>query len=274
MLTAQLLFGHEDIEVADVVCSHPAGEGKEIEQADRHALVFVRRGCFVRCVEGTPTLLDPTLAYCMNPGEEQRFDHPHAHGDDCTWISLSPELFASLWGGDPTLPRTPIPSPPAIDLEQRLILAGVRAEMDGDEIFERTIVLSASALEQVHPARVASGRVGTIEARRALVEGAREALAADPGHSLTDLARMLSVSPHHLSRIFRAQTGHTIARHRMRLRVRDALERLAGGDRDLARVAAEAGFYDQSHLTRVLLAETHWTPSAMREVLMPAVAPG
>jgi AraC-like DNA-binding protein len=77
----------------------------------------------------------------------------------------------------------------------------------------------------------------------------------------------LSVSPHHLSRVFRSSTGHTISRHRIRLRVRDALERLAGGERDLARLAADAGFVDQSHLTRAVRRETERTPSALRHEL-------
>ena len=78
---------------------------------------------------------------------------------------------------------------------------------------------------------------------------------------------MLAVSPHHLSRIFRAGTGHTISRHRMRLRTRSALERLAAGEQNLARLAAELGFADQSHLVRVTSAELGRTPSALRALL-------
>ncbi|HEX8856251.1 MAG TPA: AraC family transcriptional regulator, partial [Thermoleophilaceae bacterium] len=77
----------------------------------------------------------------------------------------------------------------------------------------------------------------------------------------------LAVSPHHLSRTFRALTGHTVSRHRMRLRARAAMERMAAGDGDLARIAADLGFADQSHLCRVMRAETGRTPSALRRVL-------
>lgn len=74
-------------------------------------------------------------------------------------------------------------------------------------------------------------------------------------------------SPHHLSRIFHSVTGTTISRHRRRLRARRALERLAAGDRDLARLAFELGFADQSHLCRVLRVETGQMPSALRRAL-------
>ena len=132
---------------------------------------------------------------------------------------------------------------------------------------ERAIGLAAAVLERDAPARVASGRPATDRARRAVVEQAREALMADPEQSLPDLGRRLAVSPHHLSRVFRALTGVTVSRHRMRLRVRAVLERLGGGERDLARLAADAGFADQAHLCRVVRAETGTTPSALREAL-------
>jgi transcriptional regulator GlxA family with amidase domain len=99
------------------------------------------------------------------------------------------------------------------------------------------------------------------------VAGARELLAADPDRSLPALARALAVSPHHLSRVFHSAPGHTISRHRMRLRTRSALEHLADGEDDLARLAAQLGFADQRHLARVVRRETGRPPSALRRVL-------
>ena len=95
MLEVHTILNREGLEVADVACDHPAGRGRHLERASVHALVFVRRGCFVRNVDGTGALLDPTFAYYINPGDEQRFDHPYAHGDDCTSVSVgrrSPRL--------------------------------------------------------------------------------------------------------------------------------------------------------------------------------------
>ncbi len=268
MLRAHTVLSHGGVEIADVACSHPVGRGRHTEEASGHALVFVRRGCFVRSVEGVEALLDPTVAYCINPGEEQRYDHPQAHGDDCTSLSLTEGLIASLWGGDPALPSGPLPISPRLDLEHRLLLAGARRGTDSHELHEQAIELSASVLEQVDLSRVASGRPTTACARRSLADGAREALIADPQRSLPDLARTLTISPHHLSRVFRLTNGHTISRHRMRLRVRNTLERLADGERDLARLAADLGVSDQSHLCRVIRSETGSTPSALRSILM------
>jgi AraC-like DNA-binding protein len=55
------------------------------------------------------------------------------------------------------------------------------------------------------------------------LDDARGALGADPYRSLSEPARELAVSPHHLSRVFRAHTGHTISHYRV-------VTRSAGGD--------------------------------------------
>ena len=221
----------------------------------------------MREADGVASTLDVTLAYCITPEQEERYDHPHAGGDDCTVLFLSPELVASLKGGEPSLPRRPLLASPGIDLEHRLLLAAARRGDDPDELVERAIALAAHTLEQDDPRPLAAGRPATAGARCALVAGAREALAADPQRSLPQLARELAVSPHHLSRIFSSATGTTISRHRLRLRVRAAMERLAGGERDLARLAAELGFADQSHLARAVRSEIQRTPSALRRLL-------
>jgi AraC-like DNA-binding protein len=267
MLSAHTFLARDGLEIADVACRHRRGHGRPGEQADGHRVVFVRRGCFLRSADGVQTLLDPTVAYCMNPGEEQRYDHPYDGGDDCTSLTVHPDLLASLWGGEPTLPAGPLPTSPAIDLEHRLLLSAARRDADQHELLERAIVLVARTLEQAEPDRVASSRPVTRLARRAVADGAREILAASVECSLPDLARALAISPHHLSRIFRAETGQTVSHHRMRLRVRSALERLAGGERNLARLAAEVGFADQSHLCRVVREETGRTPSVLRSAL-------
>ena len=84
---------------------------------------------------------------------------------------------------------------------------------------------------------------------------------------MLELANLVAVSPHHLSRVFKAETGETISRYRNRLRVRLTLERLAEGELCLARLAAELGFADQAHLARVVRRELGATPSLLRERL-------
>jgi AraC-like DNA-binding protein len=267
VLTSRTVLSRDGVKLSDVACRHGRGRGRTPEVSDGHALVFVRRGCFVRDASGVQTVLDPTIAYCVNPGQEERFDHPHLGGDDCTALSLEPALAAQIWGGDPILPSEPLAVSPDLDLEHRLLLAAAQRRDDPHELVERVLTLSARTLERASAGRVGAGRPATRRVRRALADGVREALGADSEQSLPDLAAALGVSPHHLSRVFHAETGHTISRHRMRLRVRSALERLAGGEQDLAWLAAELGFADQSHLCRVVRSETGLPPTALRQAL-------
>jgi hypothetical protein len=210
VLSAHTVLDRDGVTVADVACRHEPGRGGAEEHHGRHAVVFVRRGCFVRRAEGVEAVLDPTVAYCANPGQEQRYDHPHARGDDCTAVHLEAGLVAALWGGEPALPPGPLHTSPEIDLEHRMLLSAARRADDPHELVERAVGLTAGALAQVDPRRVEAGRPATAQARRALADGAREALAAAPDRSLPELARALAVSPHHLSRVFRAVTGRTV----------------------------------------------------------------
>ena len=267
VLHPRKLFEADGVSIHDVRCRHTAGRGEAEPHGGSHALVLVRRGCFVRSADGRDHVLDPTLAYGLVPDQVHRYDHPHGGGDDCTAISFGPDLLASVWGGEPGLPAGAIATSPEVDLQHRRMLALARRAHDPHDVFERALTLTADLLGGADEPRVASGRPATVRLHRRIVQEVREALVARPGTSLPELARELAVSPHHLSRVFRAETGETIARHRMRLRVRRTLERLAGGERDLARLARQAGFVDQSYMCRVLRAETGETPSALRALL-------
>ena len=266
MLTVRSVFARDGISLADVACRYNRSRG-EAEPAPVHMLVMVRRGCFVRTVNGVESVLDPTVAYCMNLGEEQRYDHPRDGGDDCTAIGVEPGIAAALRGGELDLPPTPVAVSPALDLAHRALLAAARRGDHGHQLYEQALRLVVAVLGTADPVRMASGRPASQRARRALVAAAREALADSAERSLPELARELAVSSHHLSRVFSSATGHTISRHRMRLRTRAALERLADGETDLARLAADVGFADQSHLCRVVRSETGSGPSVLRRLL-------
>jgi transcriptional regulator GlxA family with amidase domain len=134
----------------------------------------------------------------------------------------------------------------------------------------RLLLLERSSRQLVHELAASQGALIASEERmRAIVDGARVAMSENPDRSQVDLARELSVSPHHLSRVFRSLTGETITAYRARLRVRAALERMRGGELDLARLAADTGFADQSHLCRQVRLQTGQTPSALRDALVP-----
>jgi AraC-like DNA-binding protein len=251
-LAKRALAGGDEFVLEAVECRCTATGWSPPEAATRYAIVFVRRGCFRRRLNGSESFIDPTVLYFERPDDEQQIAHP-AGGDSCTALYLSDALLATIWGGEPGLPDEPLPSDATTDLRHRLLVAGLAKGQAGD-VAEAVVELAADALERSAPARVGSGRPGTAQARRRVAVAAREALVDDPRICVIELAQRVAVSPHHLSRVFKAETGETISRYRNRLRVRLALERLAEGEPCLARLAAELGFADQAHLTRAFTA--------------------
>jgi AraC-like DNA-binding protein len=267
-LRKRRLVAADGLIVSDVRCSSCRSTWSQPEEATHHALVLVRRGCFRLRGAGRELLADAACVYFERPGEAYEVAHPHEGGDTCTQIVVADELLAAVTG-DARLPARPAFTSSELDLEHRLLLAQAERGDDELELAERALELVASILGDDHGHRKRARRAATARTRRRAVDDVREALAVSPAAGLLDLARTVTVSPHHLSRIFRAETGETISRYRNRVRVRVALERLADGEHRLTRLAAELGFADHAHLTRVVRAETGATPSALRAALRP-----
>lgn len=79
--------------------------------------------------------------------------------------------------------------------------------------------------------------------------------------SLEELSTVAGLSKHHLVRAFREAYGLTPHAYHLNLRVNEAKIRLRQGQ-DLAWVALDSGFYDQSHFTRVFTRCVGMTPAA------------
>ena len=247
----------------DVRCDCSRSSWSAPEETNSYAIVFVRRGCFRRRVNGVEATLDTATVYFERPGEEQQVAHPCDGGDACTQLAL-PHDFACLL---PTGSPRPRLTTAAVDLAHRLLLRSSLAGRDEFEFAERAAALASDVLMPAASRPRSAVRPSTAVLRRRAVDTAREAITADPGCGLVELARAAAVSPHHLSRIFRSETGETVSRYRNRVRVRLTLERLAEGERHLAQLAAELGFADQAHLARVVRKEVGRTPSALRSAL-------
>jgi AraC family transcriptional regulator len=81
---------------------------------------------------------------------------------------------------------------------------------------------------------------------------------------LQDLAALVELSQSHFSHAFKASTGLPPHRWQMQARVRKGQEMLIAGGRSLTEIAAEAGFSDQAHFTRVFRRLVGETPAAWR----------
>lgn len=82
--------------------------------------------------------------------------------------------------------------------------------------------------------------------------------------SVATLADMFGVSRQHLCRAFKQHLGVTIGQYSLALRIDHARGLLWSTDMPICEVAAETGFADQAHLTRVLGDHSHKTPARLR----------
>ena len=89
---------------------------------------------------------------------------------------------------------------------------------------------------------------------------------ADGDEEIALLARRLGVSAEHASRAFSRSHGMSPRALRREARWRRALQ-LLGGSLPLAQIAASAGFADQSHLHRIVVAHAGCTPAQLRRQL-------
>lgn len=82
--------------------------------------------------------------------------------------------------------------------------------------------------------------------------------------STSALAGRFGLSPEHLCREFKRHTGMTLTQYSLALKIDHARGLLWGTKLPIAEVAAQAGFFDQSHLTRALAAHSELTPLRLR----------
>jgi AraC-like DNA-binding protein len=223
-----------------------------------YELVVVRSGTYRRELEHGVFVVDPLSLYVARPGQWQHIHHRHGMPDTAYLVAFD----ACLVGDDAErLPVTPVRAA-AVDLAVRQAVASA-----DDLAVDETVTRLLGTL-----AGVVRGPPVTPSRRRA-VERVRELLsseveAAAPASRLDALARAAGYAPHHLSRVFTAVTGTTIARYRRALRVRRAVHRLELGEHDLAAIAADSGFTDHSHLVRAMRDEYGMTPSQLRRLLV------
>jgi AraC family transcriptional regulator len=81
---------------------------------------------------------------------------------------------------------------------------------------------------------------------------------------LAALASDVNVHPTHLARAFRRRCGRPVGDYVAGLRIQYVCRRLVDSRASLGQIAVDAGFSDQSHLTRVFKSLTGVTPAAYR----------
>ena len=205
---------------------------------------------------GGATVSSPNLAMLYNPQTQFERELRDPRGDHCLVVEPSPSLV------DGEFDTIVAPVSAAAYLRRHVLARSVRQD-DRDplaveelalELLRRTIGWSPPRRNDTH---------------RDLAEAAKELLwvTATEDVRVAELARRLAVSPFHLTRVFREQTGFALYEYRLQLRLRRALERLADGATSITALALELGFSSHSHLTNQFRRYFGFAPSAARTIL-------
>jgi AraC family transcriptional regulator len=255
-LHSQLLFASPVVRIGNVVCCAPRSAPDAPEWVPDTRIVLPRRGVFALHRHREGVVADGTSAVVLGAGEEYRVSHPADGGDECTVLVVPPELheeaFGHLGGRHGTVR-------PSTQLQARELIS-VAPGLEADE---RALLLLDAVATDLGAAAPPPNR------RPRYVDDARALLAADPTArwGLDALARDVHCSPFHLARRFRACTGETLGRYRLRLLLALALDRIADGETNLARLAAELGFAHHSHFTARFRNVFGTTPSEVRRIV-------
>lgn len=174
------------------------------------------------------------------------------------------EPLAMLGAADPV----PSPREPTIVQDERMIELAVRAyhEMRTDTLHSLSgLVIESIALEIL----AQSARWERPRADRrppAWLGQLQDYLNADLTivPDLATLAMIAGVHRVHVARAFRDHLGCTVGDYVRRLRVRRACELLTASSVPLSDIAMRTGFFDQSHMTRVVKRLLGLTPATLR----------
>lgn len=261
-----LLFDSSLVRIFDVTCHAPRSDWSSEECCSVTQIVVPRRGLFMMHHQGTPIVADPNTALVFGMDDTYQVSHPVDGGDQCTVLVFRPELIEDALGNVKTRYRI-ITANTQLSLHvlTHMMTREVTDRLDAEE----AAVLALNALAEDFRAHLSWSRRRVSKYQQQRIEEVRSLLAGQPSEEwhLESIAKEVHCSPFHLARQFRAVTGESIARYLLRLRLALALDRLAQGETDLARLAVDLGFTHHSHFSARFRMIFGTTPTAVRNTL-------
>ncbi len=278
-LTFRTLHDGPVVGVREYHCRAGRGGPAAEEHSDADHVVLLRRGAFCKHFGRRSVTADVNQAAFFSRASTYRVSHPADCGDRGVIFAPSPSVLRDVIREfDPAIDDRPERAFPFVvgPCDPRLYwrlheivrrLEGVGSDplwADGAALRLVADVLGAAFARHDLPRR--RRRNGTDAAHADRAEAAKSYLASRMGERVTldAVARAVHASPFHLARVFRQRTGAPLHRYLTRLRLRAALERLAGGANDLTALALDLGFSSHSHFADAFRREFGRTPSAVR----------
>src|SRR5688500_114214 len=278
----QIIFATQSVVAAKFQCSPNDPRFRDSGPSGHCAVTFPRTSVWIRYSGSRSVVADPTVSTIYNPGQEYTRAELSSDGDRCDWLGVSPgialaisETIDSHARDRPDKPfmRELAPVDASLYLAQRRFFTRLeRGSFDPFEAEEEIVGFVATVIRNAHGGTPPGDAPCAEDAHRDLVQRARAEIAKSVAEHVTldRLASRLGVSAFHLCRVFRERTGTTMHQYRLELRLRLALEKLAGSRADLSRVAFDLGFSSHSHFSAMVRRQYGKTPTAVRQMVTSA----
>ena len=278
-LTRTTVFFTEAVSVHELSGDGPAGcapDERAPQWVARDTMLLTRAGCAALAYGARtrrPVIAEPIRVVLLRPADEFRVTYPIGGAFRGTVLTFSDATIERAL--DDTGHRAIVATAPVLLRYHRYRRALLRAsrhgaipELAAEE--ESLAILALACTGAASAGGVGGGR--SYAAHQLLADRARVLLASAPGeaHRLGDVARRLGVSPFHLARVFRAQTGMPMHRYLVRLRLALALDHLGAGETELSGLALRLGFATHSHFSAAFRRMFGMSPRQARETLSTA----
>jgi AraC family transcriptional regulator len=227
---------------------------------ERPTITILLHGAFVETLRRRVIEARAASSVLFRPAGEPHADRFGTEGAVNLVIEIEPSKAESLRGYSARLDEVACLRGPGFDALTQRMRGELRAS-DG---------LAPLALEGLALELIAAATRDPRRSRTALppwLKRVRELLDArfnDSALRMSDLALEANVHPVHLARVFRRCLGLSPTDYLRRLRVEWAARQITSSHRTLAEIADEAGFFDQSHLTRAFRRTFGVTPGQFR----------
>jgi AraC-like DNA-binding protein len=278
------LFQSPSVSLHSWICPQANQAAGEEGCQEHFEIAILLHGVFRYIGPRGHAICDANSALCFNAFEPYQTSHPAGAGDAGLSLVVAPAALADLLQRyaprelerhRARFPRLAV----ALSSKAQLLLALLRkrllaaGEVD-DFVVEETMLHLLSRLwsdgagPSPAPSPGTRPRPRAAEDRRQRVDQVKAVLAIEFRNALSigEIARRVAVSPQHLCRLFKLETGMALHRYLNRLRLRAALAELLDSSRDLAWIGLDAGFSSHSHFTSAYRREFGLTPSATRRL--------
>ena len=257
----RVVFATPDVVAGEFRCPTSYPGFVDAGRIHHYIVAFPRSSVWIEREDTPRFVADPGFATIYNPGDPYARYPIAPEGDHSDWLGISGHLARDIVrrfspaDADQAEPFRHVRAPVSNDvyLAQRQLFSRLsHPDADRMDLEERVIAIVARVVESAYRSdsrklAVATPRRG--RARRHLVESAKAAILSQlyENSSVCDVARGVEVSPFHLCRSFRAETGMTLHAYRREIRLRTTLGLTEAYRGNLSALALRAGFYSHSH---------------------------